>query len=114
MVKGVDLRFESTLVVVVRQRQVDWSKARPGDCVVGMAVELGEDVEAECRKGAEDAAVAVAVAVVNIPVAATANKIAGKEGIAAVVVCMAMVVAAEFVCCVAEDTFGVGTEVVML
>ena len=91
-VKQVDSRFENTVVVVVvvvvvvMQQGVDCSGQGLDGCAVGMAVENWEGAVSECREGAEDGTLAVVEAMVDIAVAAAANKVAGEEGVAAVVV----------------------------
>lgn len=91
--KGVNSRFENIMVVAVVQQGVDCSLQCLGGFPVGMDVEH-RDAESERKEGAEDSTVVVG-SVIDIAVATVV-------GIAVV---------AGF--CAAEDTFEVGTEVVV-
>ena len=113
--KGVNSRSENTVAVVaeeVVQQGVDCLRQGPDGCTVGMAVEHWDDVESECREGAEDGTVVVVGSVVDIAVAVAVDKIADEGGAAAVVVGVALV-AVEAGYCETEDTFEVETEVVV-
>lgn len=94
--KGVNSRFENTMVVAVAQQGVDCSLQCLGGFAVGMDVEHREEAESECKEGAVDSTVVVG-SVIDIAAAA----VVGME--------IAAVVAGY---CAAGGTFEVGPEVV--